>query len=731
VKRADLDPRVRLRPRSLDESADLALAYLRVHRAAFAPLAALVVLVTVVPSATAIALGAPWAAVLAALVLVGGALDRPVVVFAGRHLFDPSTRVRAAVGAAARQSLGATLTSALMTLPFAVTAWMFRDPDAEDGAAYALLAFAAMFWPLLVGSLAFLPPVHALEGRGFRPALRRALALARLRGGRAVAFTIFAATARLGLALTLALATEFVVSVLLQLAPADDPFTDAAGSWAFVAGWALAGVYVSVARVLEYVDARTRVEGWDIQVRFRAIAARLEAEAEARFGASPPAASLLPPLVAPLVLALALGGSSSACTSQRRYEDRGPKGGRALVELLEGLGHDVDVKRGRVESAPPDTRLVILNVRRAAHDERLELAGLRTIGAPVVLFLESSGDAGLLTLGSTTALVGAPLDLDDDGRAKTSSRTPTMIFEAPAQRLPLSPHPTCGFDPGLFAPDGGPELTVVAESEFGLTWDGHPRTSTLTGFPVDAVPILGRGPEHPAYTSAYAFALAPPDTHDAPWFRCVFVFAGFSPFTNAGLAFPENARFAAGFFSSLVEQPGKILVVDDWHGKAATARESLTSRLGESAMTPLLAQLLVLVIVWFTAMGAAFGTLRDPPRRTHKAFREHVAALGAHYARLGERGKLHAATALARWVVHRARLDAGSAGAQGSEATATRRQLVAAQLAEAHGLELTDVTDALALASPDAPLPATPERLGRLLGTLGTIVARTTRTHRR
>jgi hypothetical protein len=384
-----------------------------------------------------------------------------------------------------------------------------------------------------------------------------------------------------------------------------------------------------------------------------------------------------------------------------------------------------------VETVPPDTRLAILNLRRSAADERLELAPLRTFGGPVVLFLESPGDAEQLTLSSTTALVGEPIDLDDEGLPKTSTRARTFMFEVPAQRLALTSHPVCNLDPRVFAPEGGPPATVVAESGYALTWDGLPRTSTLTGFPVDAIPILGRGPEHPEYTSAYAFALAPPDLHDAPWVQCVYAFAGFSPFTNAGLAFPENARFAAGFFSSLVELPGKILIVDEWRGKAGTARESLTSRLGESAMTPLLAQLLVLVVVWFVAIGAAFGTLRDPPRSAHKAFREHVAALGAHYARLGERGKRHAAGALARWVVHRARLEVGSAGAQGADATATRRQLVAAQLAEAHGLALVDVTDALALAHPEAPTPADPERLGRLLSTLATIVSRTTRTHRR
>ena len=39
---------------------------------------------------------------------------------------------------------------------------------------------------------------------------------------------------------------------------------------------------IALARLLDYVDTRTRLEGWDIQVRFKAAAARSAASRASR-----------------------------------------------------------------------------------------------------------------------------------------------------------------------------------------------------------------------------------------------------------------------------------------------------------------------------------------------------------------------------------------------------------------------------------------------------------------
>ena len=69
----------------------------------------------------------------------------------------------------------------------------------------------------------------------------------------------------------------FVLGFVLQFGDV----AEALGAWPALVGYLLAGPYVAIARMFDYVDARTQREGWDIQVRFNAIAqAAREAEAK-------------------------------------------------------------------------------------------------------------------------------------------------------------------------------------------------------------------------------------------------------------------------------------------------------------------------------------------------------------------------------------------------------------------------------------------------------------------
>ena len=67
-----------------------------------------------------------------------------------------------------------------------------------------------------------------------------------------------------------------------------------------------------------------------------------------------------------------------------------------------------------------------------------------------------------------------------------------------------------------------------------------------------------------------------------------------------------------------------------------------------SNMLPFVLQSLVTLVLLFSLLGAAFAPLRDPIARTHKAFVEHVEAIGRQYARTGQAGLTHASQSLAK-----------------------------------------------------------------------------------
>jgi hypothetical protein len=76
--------------------------------------------------------------------------------------------------------------------------------------------------------------------------------------------------------------TLFVLGFMLQFGDV----AEALGMWPAFVGYLLVAPYVAIARMFDYVDARTRREGWDIQVRFNAIAHNArEAEAKKLGGA--------------------------------------------------------------------------------------------------------------------------------------------------------------------------------------------------------------------------------------------------------------------------------------------------------------------------------------------------------------------------------------------------------------------------------------------------------------
>jgi hypothetical protein len=147
---------------------------------------------------------------------------------------------------------------------------------------------AASCLPLFMGlpfawtPLFFVNEASLLEGAGAFDALRRS---SRLVGDRP--FPVFGALLSLLLTqaafvLTAELLGQGLVAEVLQLGkPFGSLFSDGGSPYA-LAGLLLSVPYVATARFLTYVDARTRADGWDIQLRFMAIsAAETEREAAA------------------------------------------------------------------------------------------------------------------------------------------------------------------------------------------------------------------------------------------------------------------------------------------------------------------------------------------------------------------------------------------------------------------------------------------------------------------
>ncbi len=245
--------KVILRPRGPLEVFDLALRFGRERAGAFLRLAAALLLpLWLVASLASWWFAGHWAVVLPVLV-VGGALRAPFTVLAGRLLFEEGVTARSTLFEALRQG------------PRLVGAWSVH---LLGWVLAALTCFVALPW--VQGALLYLEHTALLERVPLARGVRRSLRLVSGRPSHAVAGTL----ASWGLVLWFALVGEAVgqamVSFVLQLG---EPFGSLGQGQ--VTPWLLGGLLlaqpvIAVYRLLLYVDVRTRVEGWDLQVGLRA-----------------------------------------------------------------------------------------------------------------------------------------------------------------------------------------------------------------------------------------------------------------------------------------------------------------------------------------------------------------------------------------------------------------------------------------------------------------------------
>ena len=317
---SSFDPRVVVRPRTLDESVDLALAYVRVGVRDFWPLFAVLTLTSLaVIGLLVFALDLAEPGQVIAALLIGPIVERAVTAYGGRHLFGHAIAIKSALGQAIRQAPVAAVSTTMVHLPWIL---MIIGSDLEEPGLLGFAVVTALLWPFVVASHIYLREVLVLEHLGFSASVRRARLLTQYRYERALGLLAFSLLVRVVVALLAYSWIRFVAEFLLQFAS----IPDAIVTWFTISGWLVAGQFLALARLFDYVDARTRREGWDIQIRFDAIkqkddAARVPADGGVMGGRIAHASSTWLGL-AMVVLTAANACRGRAIAESRRVDDR-------------------------------------------------------------------------------------------------------------------------------------------------------------------------------------------------------------------------------------------------------------------------------------------------------------------------------------------------------------------------------------------------------------------------
>ncbi|AUX43042.1 hypothetical protein SOCE26_044820 [Sorangium cellulosum] len=245
-----------LRPRSASEVMDLACRFGVVHAKLYLRLGALVLLPgAALCLALRYALDWPWWATWLAAAALAAIAQGAFTILASRLLFSEALPARAALAAFARRLpsyVGALLVSRallaasslalLLPLPFAWAAVLFQDE------------------------------ASLLEQAGPIASVRRSAQLVRGHGGLTALLLLLATQA--SCLVGAELFGQALVDGLLQLGEPFGSLYDEGGTPYAILGLFAASPLVATTRFLQYIDLRTRSDGWDVQVRFMAIAER-------------------------------------------------------------------------------------------------------------------------------------------------------------------------------------------------------------------------------------------------------------------------------------------------------------------------------------------------------------------------------------------------------------------------------------------------------------------------
>ncbi len=249
--------RIALRPRSVLDVLDFTLRFVVSHAASYARVSAVALLPAALVS-WGVARTAGWAWGWPVTVFLALLVQTPFTALAARLVFQPDA------------SMADVFRTALRALPRVLVLRMVQILAVALG---LTTFFVPGLW--LGVALFFLVEVAVLEHASFGAAISRSLRIATGQWGQALA----AFLALFGLQLAaIVLGDEVGRAALVDLLQftAPEPLWNAGGSALSLAGFWLLVPYVATARFLVYLDLRTRSEGWDIQTRFAAIAARAD-----------------------------------------------------------------------------------------------------------------------------------------------------------------------------------------------------------------------------------------------------------------------------------------------------------------------------------------------------------------------------------------------------------------------------------------------------------------------
>ncbi len=247
--------RVTLRERSLLDVLDLAILFLSANKGVYAR-TMLAVLVPCFAATWAMALWAGWGWGWATAIVLAIGAQAPFTALASRLVFADDVRARDALKLALKASPRIVIARVAQVIAIAASAAMLLVPAIYVG-----------------GVTLFVGEVALLEGATVGRAFGRAQRIAGAQLGDAVFGAIVLGALPWAGAILTDIAGRVVVHELLEIVSPAPLFAEG-GSALALAGFWLAIPFAASARFLFYIGFRTRSEGWDIQTRFAAIAAR-------------------------------------------------------------------------------------------------------------------------------------------------------------------------------------------------------------------------------------------------------------------------------------------------------------------------------------------------------------------------------------------------------------------------------------------------------------------------
>ncbi len=155
-------------------------------------------------------------------------------------------------------------------------AWLPRVPGQLLMHALVVVALGASSFlvfpvPFLLGRFLYLPEISLLEGSGFLRSYERGTRFTRHRLALAFETMLLLGIVLAAFVLGAEITGRAIVEDLLSLPPPSDSLLEG-GSWFALFGFFAAVPFLATARFLTYIDARTRREAWDIQLRFTELA---------------------------------------------------------------------------------------------------------------------------------------------------------------------------------------------------------------------------------------------------------------------------------------------------------------------------------------------------------------------------------------------------------------------------------------------------------------------------